>query len=332
MSIASFVINKLMPFWLIVSGVLAYWKPGVFIYLAPYEVYYLGGVILVMSLTLRLETMTQVFIRPKALIFGFVIKWVTVPLAAVIAAHLVFSAQPQLAAGTILDGSTPAGVSSNLFTFLAHGAVALAVSLTCVHTILSPLLTPAFASVFAGKYVAVSFFALMQQMLKLVLLPVGLGLAVRYTLGAQRIKIVTPFLPMVSALLLYCVSLGLVAQAAPAISKNLAWIPIIGVTTSVLCMINLGLAYVLCRLLKLNEASARAIMFDVGVYNSGLGAVLASINFGPFAALPAMMNSLLNMIIGSILATYLQARPPAETEDERAAGYGATREAPIEFP
>jgi hypothetical protein len=45
-----------------------------------------------------------------------------------------------------------------------------------------------------------------------------------------------------------------------------------------------------------------------------------------------MMNSLLNMIIGSILATYLQARPPAETEDERAAGYGVTREAPAELP
>jgi predicted Na+-dependent transporter len=74
----------------------------------------------------------------------------------------------------------------------------------------------------------------------------------------------TPFLPMVSALVLYFVSLGLVAQAAPANSKNFAWIPIIGVTTSVLCMFNLGLAYVLCRLLKLNEASARAIMFDVG--------------------------------------------------------------------
>jgi BASS family bile acid:Na+ symporter len=332
MSIASFVINKLMPFWLIVAAVLAYWKPDVFVYLAPYSVYYLGGVILVMSLTLRVETIVQVFTRPKALIFGFVIKWVTVPLAAVVAAHLVFSTQPQLAAGTILDGSTPAGVSSNLFTFLAHGAVALAVSLTFVHTILSPLLTPAFATVFAGKYVAVSFLALMKQMLELVLLPVGLGLTARYALGPQRIKVVAPFLPMISAVLLYCVAFGLVAEAAPAISKNLDWVPVIGMTTSVLCVVNLGAAYVLCRVLKLNEASARAIMFDVGVYNSGLGAVLATVNFGPFAALPALMNMVLNMIIGSILATYLQARPPAETEDELAAGYGVTLEAPAEIP
>jgi BASS family bile acid:Na+ symporter len=279
------------------------------VHLASCSVYFLGGVILVMSLTLTLETVAQVFTRPKALICGFVIKWVTVPLAAVIAAHLVFSTQPQLAAGTILDGSTPAGVSSNLFTFLAHGAVALAVSLTFVHTVLSPLLTPAFTTAFAGKYVSVDFFTLMKQMLEMVLVPVGLGLAARYALGPRRLKIVRPFLPMVSALLLYGVALGLVAEAAPAISKNLDWVPIIGATTSVLTLINLAVAYVLSKALRLNEANSRAIMFDVGVYNSGLGAVLASINFGPFAALPALMNSVLNMIIGSLIATYLQHRP-----------------------
>ncbi|MHB1304041.1 MAG: bile acid:sodium symporter family protein [Acidiphilium sp.] len=312
---AGFVINKMMPFWLIVAAMLAYWMPGTFHVLAPYSVYFLGGVILLMSLTIDLPALAQVFTRPKALIAGFVIKWITVPLAAVIAAHLVFSSQPQLAAGTILDGSTPAGVSSNLFTFLAHGAVALAVSLTFIHTILSPLLTPMFTATLAGKYVAVSFFALMTQMIKLVLLPVFLGIAVRYALGPRRIVLVTPFLPMLSAIFLYCIALGLVAQAEPAIAKNLDWVPIIGVTTSALTCINLAVAYILAKALRLEEASARAIMFDVGVYNSGLGAVLAYTNFGPFAALPALMNSVLNMIIGSILATYLMQRPIPEAPE-----------------
>ena len=313
---ASFLINKMMPFWLIVAAILAYWAPGVFHVLAPYSVYFLGGVIMLMSLTMRIEALTMVFTRPKALIWGFVIKWITVPFAAIIAAHLVFASQPQLAAGTILDGSTPAGVSSNLFTFLAHGAVALAVSLTLIHTILSPLLTPIFTATFAGKYVTVDFFALMVQMAKLVLIPVVLGLSLRYALGERRIKTVTPFLPMLSAILLYCIALGLVAKAEPAISKNLDWVPIIGVTTSVLTCINLGVAYALSKMLRLNDAYARAIMFDVGIYNSGLGAVLAYTNFGPFAALPALMNSVLNMIIGSLLASYLQNRPIRDSAGE----------------
>ncbi|MGI4944120.1 MAG: bile acid:sodium symporter family protein, partial [Janthinobacterium lividum] len=247
MASASFIINKLMPLWLVVAALLAYAFPGVFVHFAPFSVYFLGGVILVMSLTLTLETVAQVFTRPKALICGFVIKWVTVPLAAIIAAHVVFSSQPQLAAGTILDGSTPAGVSSNLFTFLAHGAVALAVSLTFVHTVLSPLLTPAFTTAFAGKYVSVDFLALMKQMLEMVLLPVALGLVIRTVLGPRRIRTVTPFLPMLSAILLYCVAFGLVAAATPAISSNLAWVPIIGATTTVLTIINLAVAYGLSR-------------------------------------------------------------------------------------
>ena len=108
---------------------------------------------------------------------------------------------------------------------------------------------------------------------------------------------------------LYALALGLVAKAQPAITHNLGWVPIIAVTTSVICVINLVVGYILARLLRLDEANSRAIMFDVGIYNSGLGAVLASVNFGAFAALPALMNALLNMIIGSMLASYLGSKP-----------------------
>ena len=312
MSTAQFLLNKMMPVWLIVCGLVAYAAPHSFIVFAHFSIYYLAGVILLMSLTLTLDALKPVIARPGPLLAGFVIKWVTVPLAAVIAAHLVYASQPQLAAGTILDGATPAGVTSNLFTFLANGTVALAIALTFVHTLLSPLLTPALTSVFAHKYVHVDFFALLHQMLVMVLLPLVVGIALRAALGPKRIMSVKPFLPMCSAILLYALALGLVAAAQPAIAKNLVWVPIIAVTTSVLCIINLAVGYLLSRALRLSKADSRAIMFDTGVYNSGLGAVLATVNFGPFAALPALMNTLMNMVIGSSLATYLHGKPTHE--------------------
>jgi bile acid:Na+ symporter, BASS family len=309
MSTAQFLLNKMMPVWLVVCGLLGYAAPQTFIVFAHFSIYYLAGVILLMSLTLTLDALKPVLTKPGPLLAGFVIKWVTVPLVAVLAAHIVYASQPQLAAGTILDGATPAGVTSNLFTFLANGTVALAIALTFVHTLLSPLLTPALTSVFAHKYVHVDFFALLHQMLTMVLLPLVVGVALRTAMGPKRILAIKPFLPMVSAILLYCLCLGLVAAAQPAIAKNLLWIPVIAVTTSVLCVINLVVGYFLARALRLCEADARAIMFDAGVYNSGLGAVLATVNFGAFAALPALMNTLMNMIIGSSLATYLHGKP-----------------------
>jgi BASS family bile acid:Na+ symporter len=316
MSTAQFLLNKMMPVWLIVCGLAAYAAPQTFIVFSHFSIYYLAGVILLMSLTLTVESLKPVIANPGPLIAGFVIKWVTVPLAAVIAAHVVYASQPQLAAGTILDGATPAGVTSNLFTFLANGAVALAIALTFLHTLFSPLLTPVLTSVFAHKYVHVDFFALLHQMLTMVLLPLVVGISVRTALGAKRVAVIKPFLPMVSAFLMYCLVLGLVSAAEPAMAKNLIWVPIIALTTSVLCVINLAVGYFLSRALRLSEANARAIMFDAGVYNSGLGAVLATVNFGPFAALPALMNSLMNMIIGSVLATWLHGKP---LEDEAAA-------------
>ncbi len=323
MSTAQFLLNKMMPVWLIVCGLAAYAAPQTFIVFSHFSIYYLAGVILLMSLTLTVKSLKPVIANPGPLIAGFVIKWVTVPLAAVIAAHVVYASQPQLAAGTILDGATPAGVTSNLFTFLANGAVALAIALTFLHTLFSPLLTPVLTSVFAHKYVHVDFFALLHQMLTMVLLPLVVGISVRTALGAKRIAVIKPFLPMVSASLMYCLVLGLVSAAEPAMAQNLIWVPIIALTTSVLCIINLAVGYFLSRALRLSEANARAIMFDAGVYNSGLGAVLATVNFGPFAALPALMNSLMNMIIGSVLATWLHGKP---LEDE------AVAQAPVAVP
>ncbi|HWG01612.1 MAG TPA: bile acid:sodium symporter family protein [Trebonia sp.] len=314
MELARFIVNKLMAGWLILFAIIALLAPGPFTVLTPYVNYILGGVIFIAMLTAEASTLGRVFSRPKALIAGFVIKWATVPLAAYIAANLVYSHNPQLAAGTIVDGSTPAGVSSNLFAYIGHGAVELAVSLTFIHTLLAPLLTPAFTQALASKFVHVSFWSLFKQMLEIVVLPVVLGLAVRYGIKPERTRKAEPVLPMISAILLYLVVLGLFSKAAPAVRAHLGLMPVIIGTTTVLIVVNLLVAYLLARLAKLDDATARTIMFDTGVYNSGLGSVIAAANFGPFAALPALMNTIMNLIIGALASSWLQHHPTAASE------------------
>jgi BASS family bile acid:Na+ symporter len=311
MKLAQFVINKLMAGWLILFAIIALLVPGPFKVLAPGVNYMLGGVIFIMMLTADAGAFGRVFSRPKALIAGFVIKWATVPLAAYIAANLVYSHNPQLAAGTIVDGSTPAGVSSNLFAYIGHGAVELAVSLTFIHTLLAPVLTPAFTQAMASKFVHVSFWALFKQMLEIVVLPVAAGLAVRYGVRPERTKKAEPVLPMISALLLYAILLALFSKAAPAVRAHLGLMPVIIGTTTVLIIVNLLAAYALARAARLDDATSRTIMFDTGIYNSGLGSVVAAANFGPFAALPALLNTIMNLIIGALASSWLQHRPTA---------------------
>lgn len=317
----NFVVNRLMALWLIVLGVAAYLDPDPFLPVKPYVNYLLGLVILVMSLTLTKESLEGVVQRPKAVITGFLVKWITVPLVAFVAARLVYAHQPQLAAGTILDGSVPAGVSSNLFTFLAHGSVAVAITLSSLHTLLAPLLTPAFTSALASRYVPVSFASMFLQLVQIIVVPLILGLVIRYAVGADRISRAEPVLPVISALALYLVEVGIISGAVPAIRANLGWVPVVFAVTSVLILVNLALAYVICKALHLSESVSRAIMFDVGIYNSGLGAGLAAANFGAFAALPPMANMVMNLIIGALLAAILQNYPTRDEEAE--AGYAA---------
>lgn len=311
MTLARFVVNKLMAVWLVLFAIIAFLAPRPFTVLSPSVNYLLGGVIFIMSLTLDAGALARVFARPKALIAGFVIKWATVPLAGYAAANLVYAHHPQLAAGTIVDGSTPAGVSSNLFAYIGHGAVSLAVCLTFVHTLIAPLLTPAFTSAMASKFVHVSFWSLFSQMLQIVVVPVALGLAVRYGVKPERTRRAEPLLPLISALLLYAIVLGLCSKASAAVHAHLGLMPLIAGTAAVLVIVNLAVGYLLARLAGLEEAAARTVMFDTGVYNSGLGAVLASASFGPFAALPALLNTVLNLIIGALLSSWLQNRPTA---------------------
>lgn len=265
MTLARFLINKCMAGWLILFAILALLVPGPFTVLSPCVNYIMGGVIFIMMLTADAVTLGRVFSRPRALILGFVIKWVTVPLAAWAAASIVYAHRPQLAAGTIVDGSTP----------------------------------------------------------------VAAGLAVRYGVKPERTKKAEPVLPLISALLLYAVVLGLFSKAAAAVRAHLDLMPVIMGTTCVLIIINLAVAYAAARAARCDKATSRTIMFDIGIYNSGLGAVVAAANFGPFAALPALINTIMNLIIGALLSSWLQHRPvtgragpvpgPAAADPERKA-------------
>jgi BASS family bile acid:Na+ symporter len=143
-----------------------------------------------------------------------------------------------------------------------------------------------------------------------------LGLALRYGAGEKRIQRAEPLLPIFSAILLSGIEVGLISHAAPAIHRNIGWVPIVGGVTSLLTIVNLAIAYLLAKVLRLPERQARAIMFDVGVYNSGMGAVLAGLNFSPLAVLPPLLNSVMNMIIGALLASYLHNRLPADEPED----------------
>lgn len=102
----------------------------------------------------------------------------------------------------------------------------------------------------------------------------------------------------------------------------------LGAGGALLTAVNLAVTYVLAKALRLPERQARAIMFDVGIYNSGLGAVLAGLNFGPLSVLPPLLNAVMNMIIGALAASVPHNRIPAPEAVNRVPHRGSEQESP----
>ena len=81
-----------------------------------------------------------------------------------------------LNAGIILIGSCSSGLASNVMAYIARSNLALSVTVTAVTTLLAPVMTPLWMKWLAGTMVEVSFFKMMVEIIKIVLVPVGAAL------------------------------------------------------------------------------------------------------------------------------------------------------------
>ena len=66
--------------------------------------------------------------------------------------------------------------------------------------------------------------------------------------------------------------------------------------------------FLTARLFGMNLAKRKAVMFETGMQNSGLGAALAAAHFSPLAAVPSALFSVWHNLSGSALATWFARR------------------------
>ena len=159
--------------------------PGLFSWAVPHTSLFLAVIMFGMGLTIRMEEFRAVFVRPRALAAGCAAQFTVMPLLAYALARL-FDLPADLALGVILVGCCPGGTASNVITYLACGDVALSVGMTAASTLIAPLLTPMLVYVLAGSWVQVSFWAMVLSVVKIVLLPVAAGIALRRSAGRLR--------------------------------------------------------------------------------------------------------------------------------------------------
>lgn len=161
--------------WVLLAAGLAMWIPEYFTWISPWITTLLGIVMFGMGMTLKLEDFKLVLLQPKGVIIGIIGQFTIMPFLAFVLAKL-FQLPPEIAVGVILVGCCPGGTASNVMTFLAKGNTALSVTITSCTTLLAPIVTPALIYFLASEWLPVSFMAMFLSVVKVVLIPIVLGI------------------------------------------------------------------------------------------------------------------------------------------------------------
>ncbi len=293
-------LSEYMGVLVLAAALLALTFPNVLQQIRPTFINYLLGVVMFgMGLTLNLTDFKIVFSRPKDVIIGCLAQFTIMPLLAWVLAT-VFRLDEALALGVVLVGCCPGGTASNVITYLAKGDLALSVGMTGVSTLLAPLLTPLLTWALAGKTVDVDVAGMLLSILWVVILPIGVGLTVKW-IWPKFTEKATDYLPAVSSIAIaLIVAIVIGANASKLMAGGL--VIVVVVVLHNLCGLSLG--YLIGRMLGLSEPKKRAISIEVGMQNSGLASSLATIHFAayPLATIPGAIFSVWHNISGAMVA------------------------------
>ena len=285
--------------WVLVAAGLAIWIPEYFTWIGSYITILLGIVMFGMGMTLKLDDFKLILQHPKGVIIGIVSQFVIMPLLAFALAK-VFNLPPEIAVGVILVGCCPGGTSSNVMTFLAKGNTALSVTITSCTTLLAPFVTPALIYLLASEWLPVSFMAMFMSVIKVVLIPIILGIIAQFLFKSLVAKSVD-ILPTVSVVAIVMIVAAVVSGSRDKILET-------GLIIFAIVILHNGLGYLLgflvAKLFKLKYDDQKAVSIEVGMQNSDLGAQLAMAHFDPVSAVPSAIFSFWHNISGPILATY----------------------------
>lgn len=293
-------ISKNIGIIIIVFSLIAYFSPQYFSWMTSYTTIFLAIAMFGMGTSIDTRDFKKIIRNPKEVLIGSLAQFTIMPLLAWLLA-ITFHVNKDIALGIILVGSCPGGTASNVITHIAGGDVSMSVSMTILSTLLAPIVTPALVYLLAGRWVDVSIIAMFKSVVKVILLPVLLGISIK-KINPTAVSKSKDVFPLISSLAIILIISGIIGANADKIAQS-------GLIVLVIVAIHnaLGLlgGLLVAKLAKMDYDKATALAIEVGMQNSGLAIQLASVNFAlnPLATLPGAIFSIWHNIAGSIFAS-----------------------------
>lgn len=291
------------PFWALVLSGFALFYPQFFVDLKSWIVPLLMAVMLGMGLTLSWSDFKQVWQNRLVVGLGVGIQFLIMPFTAWLLS-LLMGLSLELTIGMMLVGATAGGTASNVMAYLAKGDVALSVSMTLVSTLTAVIMLPLLTWLYIGQSVDVPVNAMLWMLLKIILLPLIVGMALNKLFHDKLSKIVAVF-PLFSMAVILLI-IAIVVALNQANLQTVAWTVLLAVILHNIT--GLACGYWMTRKLGYDSVIARTVAIEVGMQNSGLSVALALQYFSAVSALPAALFSIWHNLSGSMFASYWQGK------------------------
>jgi BASS family bile acid:Na+ symporter len=294
----------------LLGGVIALTQPTLFVWFRGQAIVWgLAVIMLGMGITLSVGDFRRVLAMPRAIATGFAAQYIIMPFLGYAIAHLM-RLETSLAVGLILVGCCPSGTASNVVNYLDRANVALSVLMTMCTTFAAVIMTPLLTKWLAGTYAPVDAWALFLDTVKVVLLPLVLGLSLHHA-SPRLVKVVLPMAPLISVITIALICASIIGQRAQDVKQSGA------VLLGSVFLLHAGgftLGHLFGKLFGYDVIIRRTISVEVGMQNSGLAVVLAQNNFPnlPSAPTPCAISAVFHSVIGSLLAGIWRLKPPPD--------------------
>ena len=262
-----------------------------------------------LGMDLNKKAFTDIAKNPKAVFLGMLGQIIVLPVVAYVLA-LVLDLPPVYFMGLVLIACCPGGSSSNVFSLLAKGDVALSVTLTALSSIITlftlPLIMSFVAekvSLMSGMEINLPIGKLVVQNFVLVFVPMLIGVAFKHYMPEPASK-VRKVLGKAAFPALMVLALTFFLQYPKEIADNFG---VLGLSAALLILISMSCGSALSRLGRLDGAARRTIVIEVGMQNAAQAIMLAGVVFmSPVMALPAIIYALLMNVILLIYVYFIR--------------------------
>lgn len=237
------------------------------------------------ALGLKPQFFRGVFNRPRSLFIGLLCQWIILPFVTYLLCLLFHSYLPPLVAmGLILVASCPGGAVSNFMTSFSKGNAELSVLMSTITTLAAPIFTPLNYSIWGGLYAKYMYSQAGDVLRTLQVPPMQVALTVIIIIGIPLLLgfVTVKFAPNVSArlkeIMRYTSILIFVAIVGVMISQNFVlfkeYIGFVFIIVFIHNLIGFVIGYAASSIGKTPVKDRRAVTFEAGIQNSGLGLLL----------------------------------------------------------